>query len=609
MRVDGDLLDSLVPPSARGDHRHRLRYRGVAKSLLSISGVVAILFLAYLFLRPKLTQEEAFLFIAAILSPMLGALVVRLTGRIELGLFLTNTAGIGIVAFWCWVTGGITSVALPWFLPNLFLLSTFGSRRMLATTAGSLLGVLTLLFLATRHGWLPPNQIPEALVPAFRFLSMLSSVVVIVVAAIAVTGEREKSKRHLREAKNAAEAANRAKSAFLTSMSHELRTPLNAVLLSADLLKEDLDPPLSPRQSHMVDQLLQGAEVLLGLVNQVLQLSSIEAGKVTITIGETSLPEALSNSLSVIAPLAKRRQVQIDCDLEALEGLRVLADPVQLKSVLINLLSNAVKYNRQHGRVFITAKGMQEGKVRIEVRDTGLGIPDRLREAAFQPFNRLGAEGTQIEGTGLGLSITDRLIQMMSGSMGFESVQNEGSTFWVELPAARKSSAQEAPGKPAAAFADGRPPSGPSAAASLEVLVAEDHPVNQQLLRRTLEKWGHRVTVVANGEEVLEALEAHGEGRPRFDVILMDLLMPLMDGLETTRRIRRMETGSGRHIQIVAVTACAMETDRKACLEAGMDDYVAKPIKPRELAGILQRIPPLRQSEKARSSELPGAET
>lgn len=592
MRVDGDLLDSLVPPGARGDHRHRLRYRGVAKSLLSISGVVATLFLAYLFLRPELTQEEAFLFIAAILSPMLGALVVRLTGRIELGLFLTNTAGIGIVAFWCWVTGGITSVALPWFLPNLFLLSTFGSRRMLATTAGSLLGVLTLLFLATRHGWLPPNQIPEALIPAFRFLSMLSSVVVIVVAAIAVTGEREKSKRHLREAKNAAEAANRAKSAFLTSMSHELRTPLNAVLLSADLLKEDLDPPLSPRQSHMVDQMLQGAEVLLGLVNQVLQLSSIEAGKVAITIEETSLPEALSNSLSVIAPLAKRRQIQIDCGLEALEGLRVLADPVQLKSVLINLLSNAVKYNRQHGRVFITAKGTQEGKVRIEIRDTGLGIPDRLREAAFQPFNRLGAEGTQIEGTGLGLSITERLIQMMSGSMGFQSVQNEGSTFWVELPAARKSSAQEAPGKPAATFADGRPPSAPAAATPLKVLVAEDHPVNQQLLLRTLEKWGHRVTVVGNGEEVLAALEVPGERQPHFDVILMDLLMPLMDGLETTRRIRRMETGSDRHIQIVAVTACAMETDREACLEAGMDDYVAKPIKPRELAGILQRIPP-----------------
>jgi len=593
MRTKGDVLDLLVPPKACGDQRRRLRHRGIAKSLLSISGVVAILFLAYLLVRPNLTRQEGLLFATAILSPILGALFVRVTGRLELGLFLTNMAGIGIVAFWCAITGGITSVALPWFLPNLFLLSTFGSKRMLISTAGVLLAVLVLLFEATRRGWLPLNQAPASLIPEFTFLSILSSVAVVVVAAVAVTSEREKSKRLLYEAKNAAEAANHAKSVFLASMSHELRTPLNAVLLSADLLREDQNPPLSPRQSHLVDQLYQGGDLLLGLVNQVLQLSSIEAGKVTISIEEIPLSEPFSSSLGLVLPLANLRQIQIHFDLEQLSNLRVLADPVQLRSVLINILSNAVKYNAPLGQVFINARRVQPGMVRIEIRDTGQGIPDHLKEGMFQPFNRLGAEGSKIEGTGLGLSITARLIRMMSGNLGFDSLQGQGSTFWVELLDARTASQVGPPVPLAAAGApEGPPPITPSKIAPLAILIVEDHPINQQLLCQTLEKWGHQVLVVSNGLEALEVLGDLHASPPDFDVILMDLLMPVMDGLEATRRIRQMEVGSGRHIPIVAVTACVMDEDRNACIQAGMDDYLPKPIKVRELMKRLERIPP-----------------
>ncbi|NWJ41082.1 MAG: response regulator [Geothrix sp.] len=593
MRTKGDVLDLLVPPKAREDQRRRLRHRGIAKSLLSISGVVAILFLAYILVRSDLTRQEGLLFATAILSPILGALFVRVTGRLELGLFLTNMAGIGIVAFWCAITGGITSVALPWFLPNLFLLSTFGSKRMLISTAGVLLAVLVLLFEATLRGRLPVNQAPASLTPEFTFLSILSSVAVVVVAAVAVTSEREKSKRLLYEAKNAAEAANHAKSVFLASMSHELRTPLNAVLLSADLLKEDQNPPLSPRQSHLVDQLHQGGELLLGLVNQVLQLSSIEAGKVTISIEEIPLSEPFSNSLSLVLPLANLRQIQIHFDLEQLSNLRVLADPVQLRSVLINILSNAVKYNAPLGQVFINARRVQPGMVRIEIRDTGQGIPEHLQEGMFQPFNRLGAEGTKIEGTGLGLSISARLIRMMSGNLGFDSLQGQGSTFWVELVDARTAS-QDGPPAPAVAARapEDPPPINPPKVAPLAILIVEDHPINQQLLCQTLEKWGHQVLVVSNGAEALEVLGDLQVRPPDFDVILMDLLMPVMDGLEATRRIRQMEVGSGRHIPIVAVTACVMDEDRNACIQAGMDDYLPKPVKIRELMKRLERIPP-----------------
>ncbi len=590
MKDKGDLLDLLVPPSALEEPRRRLRHRGIAKSLLSISGVVTGLLLIYVLVRPELALQEVLLFLAAILSPTLGALFVRFTGQIGLGLFLTNTAGIAIVAFWCAVTGGITSVALPWFLPNLFLLSTFGSKRMLVATAGMLLAVLTFLFLATNRGWLPTSQIPAALTVEFTFLSMLSSVAVVVVAALAATGEREKSKHLLFEAKNAAEAANRAKSAFLASMSHELRTPLNAVLLSAELLQEDPESPLSNRQAHLVKQLHLGGELLLGLINQVLELSSLEAGRLSLSLTRTALSEAITSALSVILPQAHRRQVQVEFELEGFTDLHVLADPLHLKSVLINLLSNAVKYNRQQGRIFIEARRTPAGQILIEIRDTGDGIPEHFREAAFQPFNRLGAEGTNIEGSGLGLSITERLVRQMSGRLGFESVPGQGTTFWVELPAAPEEG-PGMPGLPAAPGAGDEPPQGAGyPERPMDVLVVEDHPINQQLLRMSLERQGHRVTVASNGAEALQAL-GHCKEAPRFDVILMDIMMPVMDGLETTRRIRRLEAGSGRHIPIVAVTALTMDSDRRDCLEAGMDDYLAKPIKLQELFEILARLP------------------
>ena len=585
--MDGDFLDLLVPPAVREDPRRKLRHRGIAKSLLSISGVVAILFLAYVAVRPALTLQEALLFAVAILSPTMGALLIRATGRIALGLFLTNMAGIGIVAFWCGVTGGILSVALPWFLPNLFLLSTFGSKRMLIITAAILLVVLAGLFLATTRGWLPVNQIPAALIPEFTFLSILSSVAVVVVAAVSVTGEREKSKRLLIEAKSAAEAANRAKSAFLASMSHELRTPLNAVLLSADLLSDDPDEPLSTKQAHLVDQLRLGGEHLLGLVNQVLQLGSIEAGKASAAIVQTSLSEALSGAFSTIIPLARRHDIQVDFSMASFAQVHVLADPLQLNSVLINLLSNAVKYNRPQGWIFVSARTTPEGRVRIEIRDTGFGIPSQLAEAAFEPFNRLGAEGTQIEGTGLGLSITKRLVHMMSGTLGFESVPGEGCTFWVELPGA-SSPLRPLPIERTETRAGAPRPK----TSSLRVLVVEDHPVNQHLLRQILEKRGHLVVLVSNGVEALQAVGEHLEGPTPFDVVLMDLMMPVMGGLEATRRIRRLEEGRGRRTAIVAVTACALEEDRRACLEAGMDDHLPKPVQVKDLFRILDGIQP-----------------
>jgi signal transduction histidine kinase len=598
MRINQGFLEFFVHPGAREDPRRRLRYLGIAKSLLTISSVVGVLFLCYLLVRPDLLLREALLFLAGILSPLLGALFVRSTGRIELGLFLTNMAGIGIVAVWCLITGGIHSVALPWFLPNLFLLSTFGSKRMLLVTAGSLVAVLILVFLASRWEWIPPNPVPPALIPVFNLMSMMSSVAVVVIGAIVVTGERENTKRHLQHAKEAAESASRAKSAFLTSMSHELRTPLNAVMISAELLKEDPDRPLEPRQAQLVDQIFHGGDLLLGFVNQVLELSRIETGDVSLRIEEVPLKASFAASLSVVESFAIRREVSVECETEEFSELWVLADPLALKSVLVNLLSNAVKYNHHHGQVFVTAQETGAGKVRISIRDTGPGIPGPMHQAAFQPFNRLQAEGSHIEGTGLGLSIAERLVHMMAGSMGLQSAEGEGSTFWIELPAAPPSDGPRdgsaTTGQAVASFAVPAPP--------LEILVAEDHPVNQDLLRYMLEKWGHRATIVPDGRKALEAVIAQGEAGPKFDVILMDVLMPEMDGLEATRRIRMREAGTDHHIPIVAVTACASAEDREACFEAGMDYFVAKPFKSQEVVALLQNLQPAQNLGKIQSS-------
>ena len=436
MADDRDFLDLFVPPGARESPRKHLRHRGIAKSLLTISAVVTLLFCVYILVRRDPSLREVLLYLAAICSPILGVLFIRLTGRIELGLFLTNLAGIGVVATWCVLTGGIRSVALPWFLPNLFLLSSFGSRRMLLLTAGTLVGALVLLFELTRQGLLPTNPVPAELTPVFNLLSLGSSVLVVVMGALGLTRAREQSKRYLQDAKEAAEAANRAKSAFIASMSHELRTPLHAVMISAELLKDDAQNALTPLQVKRVDQIHQGGEVLLGLVNQVLELSRIETGKLVLKPEPLSLRAALVEALGMVESMARRQEVQIHCNLESLSRLEVMADRMALQSVLINLLTNAVKYNRHPGEVFVSAGAGGHGDVRIEIKDGGPGLPEHLREAALEPFNRLKAEGTHIEGAGLGLSITDRLVKLMSGNLDFSSVDGEGTTFWVVLPAA-----------------------------------------------------------------------------------------------------------------------------------------------------------------------------
>jgi len=228
--------------------------------------------------------------------------------------------------------------------------------------------------------------------------------------------------------------ANQAKSEFLSAMSHELRTPMNAILGFAQLLRDYPDQPLSEEQSAHVKQIVDGGQHLLGLVNEILDLSRIEAGRLEIAVQPVTLADFVHGSLNLLRPLAEERQISISVGGGISPVMAVDADPDRLKQVLLNLVSNAVKYNRDGGKVVIDACPIDDNAVRISIEDTGIGISESRRSEVFRPFSRLGAEASKVEGTGIGLTISRQLIEAMGGAMDFDSVPDEGSTFWIELP-------------------------------------------------------------------------------------------------------------------------------------------------------------------------------
>ena len=428
------LFDWFVPPRARGDARTRLRYRGIAKSLLAISLFAALMLAGFIAARGALAGPEYAAFAGAIAIPALGALFIRLTGRIGAGLVATNVGGVLLVTFWALITGGMASAALPIFLGNLALLATFGNRRLLAAIGGLLLAALVFLYFATASGRLPPNLIPQSDAPLMMLIGMASAVIGIVFAASFTLREREQTKAQLRAARDAAERASRAKSAFLSSMSHELRTPLTTILGSAELLGLERGDSLGARRTQLVRHIANAGEHLLVLVDQVLDMNAIEANALELRREPVRASEAIEGCLRMLETLAREKGVALR-NLAGDAGEReVFVDRARFRQVLLNLLSNAIKYNRDSGSVTVACEPRGAGMLRISVADTGRGIPAAQQAELFAPFARLGAEGGPIGGSGLGLSLTRRLTELMDGRIGFVSSEGAGSTFWVEFP-------------------------------------------------------------------------------------------------------------------------------------------------------------------------------
>jgi CheY-like chemotaxis protein/nitrogen-specific signal transduction histidine kinase len=393
--------------------------------------------------------------------------------------------------------------------------------------------------------------------------------------------ERQRYEDDLRRARDAAEAAAQAKASFLATMSHELRTPMTGIIGMIELLG---DTPTSAEQRRFVGALEASARSLLRVLNDVLDYSKIEAGKLELEEVDFDPREVAQEVVDLLGHAASGRGNDLRSEWGVNEVPRVHGDPMRLRQVLVNLVGNAIKFT-ERGTITLGVWAAPGGSgdavsFRFEVRDTGVGIPPEVLPTLFQPFRQADSSTTRrFGGTGLGLAICRRLIDAMGGEIGVESEPGRGTTFWFKVRM-RRAASPALPGtpetsSPAAAAAQSRP--------GLEILLAEDNAVNRLLIGTRLRRLNHRVTMVEDGRKAVEAVR-----RGRFDLVLMDMQMPELDGAGATREIRRM-TGPEAHVPIVALTADALPEFRERYMASGLDDYVTKPVDWEALERVLRR--------------------